>query len=221
MERKYKAAIFDFDGTIVDSFPGIARSVRHALKETLGLQLDDLEPLKKFVGPPLHDSFRNMEGMDESGAEHAVQCFRDRYGRKGYRECELYDGILDMLNLLRESGIKTAVASSKAQDMLDKIIADKGITEYFDVVLGVVDTIDHESKADLVGKAARLLGAAPNEAVMVGDRYFDAEGAAENDIDFIGALYAGYGPREEFEDFPYVLLTDSPKEIGDYILSKE
>lgn len=218
MKRKYKAAIFDFDGTVVDSFPGIALSVKYALKETLGVDIGNLEPLKCFVGPPLYDSFRSVDGMDDIKAEYAVQRFRDRYGQKGYRECEVYTGFLDMLKSLRDNGVKTAVASSKAQDMLDKIIADKELSPYFDVVLGVTDVVDHESKANLVKRAAELLGVLPEESVMVGDRYFDAEGAAENNIDFIGALYAGYGSKEEFEAFPYVLLTDHPIEIGRYIL---
>lgn len=217
---RYNTAIFDFDGTIVDSFLGIAKSVRHALIKTKGIWIDDLETFKSFVGPPLHHSFTKVLEMSESQAAEAIQYFRERYGTVGYRECEVYDGITEMLSELRANGIKTALASSKSEDMLKKIIVDKNLTSYFDIVLGISDIVKHETKADLIVSSMSSLSALPGETVMIGDRVYDAEGAKEAGVDFIGALYAGYGTKEEFLNYPYILLAENVSEIKQAILQE-
>ena len=71
--------VFDFDGTIMESAPGITRSVRHALV-TLGFPEPDEETLLKFIGPPLHPAFREFGGLSYEQAEEAVRVYRERYG---------------------------------------------------------------------------------------------------------------------------------------------
>lgn len=216
----YKAAIFDFDGTIVDSFPGIAKSIRYALKMTRGEEVRELESLKKFVGPPLRDSFITSLGMNEDEINEAIHHFRERYGNVGFRECEIFEGIIETLSEIRGNGIKTALASSKAEDMLKKITDDKNLTQYFDVILGVSDNLKHKSKADIIMSAMHKLSVLPQETVMIGDRMYDAEGAKTAGVAFIGALYAGYGSREEFNDYPYILLSENIEEIKTAILCR-
>jgi len=214
LKKRYRAVIFDFDGTIVDSFLGITLSMQTALKAVKGIEISELEQLKRFVGPPLYDTFRTAFFMSEEDAAKAVGYFRKRFSEVGYAECEVYEGVEKMLVSLRRKGIKTAIASSKADDMLKKVAAAKGVDIHFDVIAGISDVVKHETKAAVIGKVLEMLSVAPEEAVMVGDRMYDAEGAKAAGVDFIGALWAGYGSREEFLAYPNVLLADSIGEVS-------
>ena len=94
--------VFDFDGTIMESAPGITRSVRHALV-TLGFPEPDEETLLKFIGPPLHPAFREFGGLSYEQAEEAVRVYRERYGAIGLFEARVYPGVAPLLRALQSA----------------------------------------------------------------------------------------------------------------------
>lgn len=89
--------LFDFDGTLFETGPGVINCVCYAL-EKLGIHETDMAKLRKFVGPPLYDSFREFSGLDDETAKEAVRLYRERYHPTGIWECAPYDGMPQLLN---------------------------------------------------------------------------------------------------------------------------
>ena len=103
---KYDLILFDLDGTLVDSAPGITASVAFALSH-FGIFPETREELLRFIGPPLSDSFRRFYGFSEERAGEAVDLYRVRYRESGVYEFSVYEGIEDALSALNAAGLKT------------------------------------------------------------------------------------------------------------------
>ena len=199
----YNAVLFDFDGTIIDSMEGISKSVVYALN-SFGIREDDQNNLRRFIGPPLWDSFRNYYGFDNVQANKAVEKYRERYSEYGWKEFKLYDGIDNLLKELKQNDIKLGIASAKPHTFVTKILEYAGILKCFDTIAGAELDGKRSEKPDLIRYALKSLGIYNKEMnmhniVMVGDRIYDYNGAKEIGIDFIGVLY-GFGSKAEFEN---------------------
>lgn len=209
---RYKAVIFDFDGTICDTGEGILKSAKYAL-EAFGYNTpEDYRELTHFIGPPLLVTFQEKYGADPTTAQELVKKYRERYTDVGLYESTLYDGIKELLERLRADGIKIGIASSKPKNYIVSLLEKFEILHLFDSVCGVTFTVDCESKASIIGRCLSELGVAGNEALVVGDRKFDIEGAKANIIDSVGALW-GYGNRFEFIEAGAKFIADKVDDI--------
>ena len=191
---KYRYYLFDFDGTIADTGEGIRRSVAYSA-EKLGYAVPDVEVLNRFIGPPLHDSYRKYFGMTDDQAEHAIQVYRERYIDIGLYESNLYPGIPALLKALRERGAYVALASAKPQMMLERLTKYFGIDGDLDAISGTDLSRHSADKQDLL-MAALPGGANPGEVCMVGDRCFDIEAAKALGMHAVGADYGYSEPGE-------------------------
>ncbi len=90
--RNYDVILFDLDGTLTDSAPGILNSVRYACRK-LGLPVPGEETLRRFLGPPLIASFRELMRLDAADTDRAVSAFREYFPTKGLFENEVYPGV--------------------------------------------------------------------------------------------------------------------------------
>ena len=192
---RWDTVLFDMDGTLTDSQEGIVKSVSYAL-ERLGRELPPRDTLTAFIGPPLHESFSAICGMDEAETERAVCEFRDYFARRGWAENVPYEGMAEFLAALRAAGLRLIVATSKPESFARKILEHFALERYFDLICG--SHPEDKSSADKasVVRAALTRAGAPKRAVMVGDRRHDIYGAHANGLEAIGVLY-GYGSREE------------------------
>lgn len=129
---------FDLDGTLTDSMPGITRAVQYALKR-YGIQVDDLNVLKPFVGPPLPESFKEFYDFPDHDAHEAVFVFREYYNVKGWMENAPFPGVEAMLQGLRDAGKELYVATSKPEEMAKRVLDHFGLTKYFRFVGGAED----------------------------------------------------------------------------------
>ena len=184
---KYRYYLFDFDGTIADTGEGIRRSVAYSA-EKLGYAVPDVEVLNRFIGPPLHDSYKRYFGMTDDQAEHAIQVYRERYIDIGLYESNLYPGIPALLKALRERGAYVALASAKPQMMLERLTKYFGIDGDLDAISGTDLSRHSADKQDLL-MAALPGGANPGEVCMVGDRCLDSEAAKALGRHAVGADY--------------------------------
>ena len=211
--RKYDYVIFDFDGTVTDTGEGILKSLQYSF-EQMGDPVPDLSDLKKFIGPPIHYSFVTFYGVKEEDVGKYIEKYRERYRKIGIYECCLYDGMLDTLKKLKETGVKIGIASSKPISLIYDVMNYLKITELFDAVVGTqFDDSNHSGKKDLVLQSMAKLGAADKDRVlMVGDRYFDIDGAKGAGVDSCGVLF-GYGNEQEFKEHGATYIVGSAGEI--------
>lgn len=210
-----KAVLFDFDGTLVDSSEGIYKSLMYAFKAD-GKPIPDEATLRKFIGPPIYDSFKNLFGYKDEKIDWMIAKYRERYRAIGYREVEVYDGIPALLERLHQSGIKIATASSKPTVFIEKILKERNLLAYFDYLGGTdFDNISSD-KTVIMQNAMDALGVSPQDTVMVGDRLYDIRGAKGASVPCIAVLY-GFGSREEFLKYGADYIVSTPAEIENLI----
>lgn len=208
----YNIALFDLDGTITRSDPGITESVISAL-ERMQIPVGDPALLKRFIGPPLYDSFREFYGLSEEDAVRAVAYYREAYTQKGIFNAPLYDGVKKLLQNLHAKGIILFLVTSKPDDMARRVIAYHGIDEYFEEVIAPGRNEKSPDKAQLIQRVIEYTGTEDlSSMVMIGDRKFDTNGAFDMGVDSIGVLY-GYGSRREFEENHATFIVETPEEI--------
>lgn len=216
----YRVLLFDLDGTLTASGEGITRSVQYALHK-LGREAEDLKALEVFVGPPLLEQFVAFCGMDEEEAVTAVKYYRERYNVTGLFENRPYDGITDMLERLKKKGILLAVASSKPDGLVKRILEHFDMTKYFDVIMGSDPDKLKMSKADVIELTLESLGygGKRDEVLMIGDRNQDVRGARKTNVRCIGVTY-GYGDRAELEEAGADWIVESVVELEQCILER-
>ena len=210
--------LFDFDGTIVDSAPGVTKSAQIAMVR-MGYPEYPLEELRSFMGPPLTYSFRETIGMSEEEADQAVVYFRERYREMGKLECSVFPGIPAMLEKLKHAGHQVAVASAKPEPFVREIMDHFGILGYFDSVVGASMDEKSANKAENMRKAMKETGydGRYEETWMIGDRKYDMEGAKEVGVKAIGVLF-GYGTKEELESTGADTIAETVKDLEEILL---
>lgn len=202
----YNTVIFDLDGTLLDTSPGIYGSVRFA-EQVLGLEPVDDSRLRQFVGPPPKEMYKKIYGLSEAAAAEAVSAHR-RYGlEKAIYEASVYEGVDETLKMLRFNGLKLAVATLKKQKIAETVLENYHIYNYFDVIVGM-DEAETLTKKKTIEMVMECTGS--SNAVMVGDSEYDYIGASAAKVDFIGALY-GFGFHKN-GIYPFKTITQ-PKDL--------
>ncbi|MBE7187184.1 HAD hydrolase-like protein [Jatrophihabitans endophyticus] len=202
--------IFDLDGTLSDSAPGILAALRHAFA------VNDVAPLdprteQALLGPPFYTSLPPLIG-GESKLPGVLAAYREAYGSGGMFDTTAYDGVADVLAAARAGGRRLAVATSKPEPYAVPIVEHLGLSGFFDTVGG--DTLDggRATKALVVGEVLARLGADPSDAVMIGDREHDVYGAREHGIPCVGAGW-GYGLPGELAEAGADPICAHPSEL--------
>ena len=214
----FKAVIFDFDGTVADTGRGVRNSIKYAVRE-FGIPVGDESALDYFIGPPLYESFEHVYGVDSETAAELVDTYRIYYAAKGIYELDAYPGLLELLANLKAAGVKLAVASSKPLHFLKTAVDTVGATEYFDFIIGP-ELNNHEAdKSELIRSALNALEITEDnyrDVVMVGDRFYDIDGAKAVGISSVGITF-GYGKRPELEAAEADKIVDSVEELSAYL----
>ena len=194
-----KRILFDLDGTLTDPFLGITRSVAYSLK-SFGIEVDDLETLKPFIGPPLDVSLREYYHMDEAQSWKAVEKYREYFSKKGLFENKVYEGMEDFLQSLLNMDMKLYVCTSKPEVFAKEILDHFSLTPYFTGIYGATLDGSLKNKGDVIAHCIKQEQLNIQDCMMVGDRQHDIVGAHQNQIPCIGVLY-GYGSLEEFQEY--------------------
>lgn len=211
--------LFDLDGTLTDPKLGITGCVQYALRK-LGMEAPDADALEPFIGPPLLDSFRQFCGLDEETGQQAVAFYRERYAVVGLFENEVYPGIAQMLARLRAAGCHLAVASSKPEVFVKRILERFELLSYFEVVVGSELDGTRTRKEEVMEEALRQLLHGTEEltdTVMVGDRKFDIQGAKAHQIAAVGVAY-GYAAEGELEEAGADRIVETVEELEKILL---
>lgn len=234
LKPDYKYIFFDLDGTLTQSEFGIVDSVIYALKK-FGIEGEDREDLKKFIGPALFESFQKYYHFNKEDADRAVVYYRENYETEGIYRAPLYEGVEKMLQDLHAMEKKLFVVTAKPQEMAEKVLRHTGIDKYFEAVVGPDRSARKTDKETLIRRAmqfamqtdagekrgeADTAGAADAEiaahSLMVGDRHYDIEGANQAGVDSLGVLY-GYGDRQELARAGSTYIVGSPAEAAELI----
>jgi len=208
----YKNIIFDADGTLLDTLPGIYAGFNLVMERFNRPPLSH-EDVKPFMGPALVETFSMRLGFSAKDTKKAVALYRDFYGDGGYAMCDFYPGIPELLDKLKSAGKILCVATNKPQVFIDRILREKGYFDRFAVVAGPDLSEKTSDKATLVRRAI-----CDKAAVMVGDRYIDILVADACGIDSIGVLW-GAAPEGEFDKYRPTHRVKDCGEVYDLVIS--
>ena len=194
MSQPLPALIFDLDGTLTDSKPGIVGCLQKVIDAR---ELGDQGPLGRFVGPPVEEWSVELlpTGSDEDRAALAHD-YRACYDREGWKNNSVYAGVREMLVQLREQGFPLFVCTSKQQHFAVRILDLFELTGLFVAVYGDQAEFASHRKEDLLAIILREQSLARDSTWMIGDRIFDIRAAHANGIRCLAAGW-GYGPPEE------------------------
>lgn len=194
----YKNILFDFDGTVFDTLKGIERSVKYALDKN-GIVLS-VDSFRRFAGPPFKVIFKEQYGFDDELIVKIIEAFREDYLPYGIYESSPFPDIAELLDELRQNGFKLAIATLKPRTMAVELLERSGLYGKFDVISGqIAEGIETLTKAEIVRGAMDMLGAAPEDTVLVGDTKYDVVGGHEAGLNVIGVRY-GYAESGELEN---------------------
>ena len=208
MRKKY--ILLDLDGTLTDSSEGITKSVQYAL-EKMGITENDMAVLKRYIGPPLNESFKRFHGLSDEDSLKAVAYYRERYADTGLYENKLFDGIKEFLAGLKKEGYIVALATCKPEIYVPTILKHFDIEEYFDVAVGSeLEGGKRRHKDDVIEEVisqiiklkdipATDIYDVKADAIMIGDRKDDVLGAKDAGIESIGLRY-GFAEADELEN---------------------
>jgi phosphoglycolate phosphatase len=208
MRKKY--ILLDLDGTLTDSSKGITKSVQYAL-EKMGITENDMAVLKRYIGPPLNESFTRFHGLSDEDSLKAVAYYRERYADTGLYENKLFDGIKEFLAGLKKEGYIVALATCKPEIYVPTILKHFDIEQYFDVAVGSeLEGGKRRHKDDVIEEVisqiiklkdipATDIYDVKADAIMIGDRKDDVLGAKDAGIESIGLRY-GFAEADELEN---------------------
>jgi pyrophosphatase PpaX len=185
-----KAALFDFDGTLVDTTELIYQSMRHATGEVLGKDLPR-EILLANVGQPLP---RQMEIIDAERAEALLESYRLHNEEHHDALIQEFPGVEDSLARLRSAGVKVAVVTSKRRFSVEMALKSfPGLGEVVDRFVTMEDTTEHKPDPEPLLKGLEFLGGVPpEEAAYVGDSPFDVAAARAAGITSVAVSWGAF-----------------------------
>ncbi len=214
--KSYSTILFDLDGTLSDSSQGIINSIIYAL-EKYDVKDYDMPLLRKFLGPPLHESFEKFMGFDKEKSLQAVKLYREYFSSKGLFENEIYGGVSDLLQNLKENGKTLIVATSKPQLFTDRIMEHFNLAKYFDFIAGSNMDTTRSKKAEVIEYALSECNIKDkSKVVMIGDRAEDMIGAQTVCVDSIGVEY-GYGTFDELKNAGATYIVKTVGELKDLL----
>lgn len=213
--RKYKYILFDLDGTLIYSHKGIYSCIRYAL-EALGEREPSETLLRKCIGPSLMYSFTEIFGLDEERAALATAKYREKYSVTGVYENEPIEGVSEGLECLKQFGYQLAMATSKPKIYADIVAERWGFSKYLSVQVGSGIDGSFPTKGSVIAEAVRQFGASADECLMVGDRFHDRDGAAENGMD-CALLRVGYAEEGEPERVRPTYVFDGFTDLVDFL----
>ena len=217
-QKKYHTIIFDVDGTLLDSYPGITKGAQYALKH-FGVDIEDASQLKHFVGPPLEETFYKDFGFEGETLHAIIDKFREYFQSEGFKQQSPYPGTIELVKELCKIGVKVAIATSKPEKFAKIIIGGYGILDCFSGFAGSTLDRSRVHKNDVLEHLIRELNDKDLDGMlMVGDREHDLMAAQKCGIDSVGVLY-GYGSREELEEYNPTFLADDVVSLREFILT--
>lgn len=207
----YKLAIFDFDGTLVDSAPGIVDVMRDVCVE---YKFSDktLELWSHLIGIPL---VRQIEILfpDHQSTFHqeVAQRYRDIYDTRAIEICPPFAGLEEMLRTLRNAEILISIASSKRRHLIDTVLEYHSLTQYFSLVVGAEEVTKHKPDPEAVILSANKLGIPLAESIVIGDSSYDLDMARNAGVDAIGVTTGTHSAEYLSKSEPKFIVSALPE----------
>jgi phosphoglycolate phosphatase len=194
----YKNILFDLDGTLIDSAPGIEASFYIAYLKVYNKECPQI--ITTFIGPPIDQVLKAVNG--ETNLEitnRFVDAFKQHYDNEGYKKSKLYDDVESVLEVLLKNKLNIFIATNKRVKPTKLILEYLSIVNYFnDIYCPDIEEFKFKNKTELIAHILKTNSLLINETIMIGDTIHDGLAADENKLDFALVEY-GYGHYENYK----------------------
>ena len=215
LKPKRDVALFDLDGTVLDTYAPILESMRYATKTVFGEALPDSK-LVSMVGQPLvtqMQAFAAERGCGSEVADELTRVYREYNERDLDEKSFPFPGIPEAIASLKNAGFTVGVVTSKRTVLAMKSLKAHGLFDAFACVNGAEDSAAHKPDPDPLLTAAKKLGVSPDRCVYVGDSPYDLQAAHAANMPCVGVAWGKFFGREILlEQMPSVLIA-SPEEL--------
>ncbi len=193
---RYKNILFDLDGTLIDSAPGIEESFNVAYLKVYNK--DCPQAITTFIGPPIGQVLTAVNGENNINTiNHFVESFKQHYDKEGYKKSKLYDGVVSVLDDLLKKKLNVFIATNKRLKPTKLILKYLSIEEYFKGIYSPdILELQFKNKTELIDYILKFNSLLFTETIMIGDTKQDGIAADDNKLDFVLAEY-GYGKYEK------------------------
>jgi phosphoglycolate phosphatase len=199
---RYRAAVFDFDGTLVDTREPILLGLKHALAARGRTPPPDAEILRN-VGFGLHEVLARLIGPAEPAEIEAIAAdYRVRFDEVAPGRTRLFDGMREALDGLAADGVRFAIATNRTRQSLDPILEEHGLLGLFDVRLSAACVPFPKPHPLMLEQALGMLGVAPDRALMVGDTTVDLRMGRAAGVDTCAVTYGAHTEEELCREGP-------------------
>lgn len=203
----YTTILWDLDGTIINSSPGVFESFNHTFR-TLGMPELTPAQMKPFMGPPLRVTFGQLLGLSHEQTEQALAVYRDFYLKQGGAlNCHLYPGVIETIQKSKAAGLTNSLATSKAERGTKLVGEHFDFLQYFDVLGTAANDETRNTKADVITYAIgelQKINADLTKVILIGDRIHDVEGAREHGLE-VCLVRWGFGDEEEWAEADHLV----------------
>lgn len=215
MITHYKAAIFDLDGTLIDSLQDLWISVNHSLSQ-MGFPKRSLDEVRQFVGNGVGKLMQRAvpQGTDNALVEQCLQCFKQHYVKHCCENTAPYEGVVPMLRVLHQQGILTAIVSNKLQSGVDELV-DEHFKGVIDVVIGEREGIRRKPAPDMVDLAVQQLQLEKDGCLYIGDSDVDVQTAGNAGLDCVAVLW-GFRSRDVLLQAGATRFVEHPAELLEF-----
>lgn len=211
--KKYDIIAFDLDGTLTNPERGLIASFVYAFKK-MGVDYGQKSELKRFIGPPIYEEWQRCFGFTPEESSKALLIFREYYSVYGWWDNEIYPGVKEMLEKLKNAGKKIILATSKPEIFAKKVLELFDISKYFDFIGGASTDKTRDKKSEVLEYSLASVGVSDkSKAILVGDRVYDSEGAIACGIDSLGVLYA-HGSDSEVRSAGFTYVVNNVEDIA-------
>ena len=196
----YTTVLWDLDGTIIDSSPGVFESFNHTFR-TVGMPELTPAEMQPFMGPPLRTTFGQILGLSPEETEECLAVYRDFYLKQGGAlNCTLYPGVIETIQMSKAAGMTNSLATSKAERGTKLVGEHFDFLKYFDVLGTASNDEKRNTKADVITFAMdelQKIGADLTKVILIGDRIHDVEGARHHNLE-VCLVKWGFGNETEW-----------------------
>ena len=211
MPRKLPAILFDLDGTLIDSIELILSAARHAFSLRDGPAPSDAE-WTALIGTPLADQFRRFAATPEE-FEMLLARYREFQREHHDRMVRCYDGVPEVVRMLRAAGHPIAIVTSKAEAMAMRALRHVALDAQIDLLVGSDATSRHKPFPDPVLHALERLDVRATDAIFVGDSPHDIAAGNAAGVTTVGALWGPFA-RETLEAAGASYVIDDIRALG-------
>lgn len=209
----YKAVLFDLDGTLLNTLEDLADSTNAVLARR-GFARHKLEKYKYFVGDGMYNLLRRAlpaEQHDDAFIKQCVVEMKEEYSRRWSDKTEPYPGIIELLQNLREKGLKMAVLSNKPHEFT-QVVVEKYFPGYFDLAYGERTGIPRKPDPQGALDITKAMELSSEEFLYLGDTNTDMRTAVAAGMYAVGVLW-GFRPAEEILAAGAKVLLEHPSEL--------